>query len=95
MFYHLYCLDATNDGKIIAGGTFTSAGGISALNVAMWNGSEWSAMSIGVSGGNNWVTTVITNLTNDAVYVGGDFFNAGGFSNNVFYVAKWSGSGII
>lgn len=91
----VYCLEATNNGKIIAGGTFTAAGGVSVLNVAMWNGSTWSAMSTGVGGGTDVVYTATTNLSNSAVYVGGAFMNAGGLSNNVYNVAKWSGSGTI
>jgi hypothetical protein len=29
------------DGKLVAAGRFSSAGGVPASNVAIWNGSEW------------------------------------------------------
>ncbi|MBN2227120.1 MAG: hypothetical protein JW763_07115 [candidate division Zixibacteria bacterium] len=32
------------DGKLIAGGDFTLAGGISASHIAAWNGSSWASL---------------------------------------------------
>lgn len=37
------------DGALVAAGTFTAAGGVSALNVARWNGTAWSAMGTGIA----------------------------------------------
>lgn len=35
-------------GTLVAGGHFTTAGGVSAMNVAQWNGSLWAAMGGGL-----------------------------------------------
>jgi len=39
------------DGKLIACGTFTQAGGIPASNIAAWDGTTWSALGSGVNHG--------------------------------------------
>lgn len=71
--------------KVYAGGTFTSIGGVSANNIAVWNGSSWSALGTGV---NSSITTII--VRGDDVYVGGSFTTAGGVTANK--VAKWNGT---
>lgn len=38
-----------HDGRLIAGGAFTSVGNVPALHVAAWDGASWSAMGSGVS----------------------------------------------
>jgi len=38
------------DGSIYAGGSFTTAGGNSAMRIAKWNGTTWYNLSTGVSG---------------------------------------------
>ncbi len=47
---------AVFNGNLIAGGSFTNAGNISASNIAQWNGSTWSAMASGL---NNSVCSLI------------------------------------
>jgi len=47
----VYALDVLDSVHIYAGGQFNLAGGISASNIAMWNGSAWSSLTDG-SGGN-------------------------------------------
>ena len=37
-------------GNLYAGGSFTSAGGVSAKNVAKWDGARWSALGSGMNG---------------------------------------------
>lgn len=37
------------DGEVVAGGGFTSIGGVAASRVARWNGSAWAAMGAGLS----------------------------------------------
>src|SRR5262249_30006571 len=39
-------------GQLIAGGRFTEAGGVSANNIARWNGTAWSALGAGAT---DWV----------------------------------------
>lgn len=38
------------NGDVVAGGAFTTAGGVSANQVARWNGSAWSAIGAGTDG---------------------------------------------
>ena len=38
------------NGNIIAGGDFDTAGGVSANNIALWNGSSWQPLLNGVDG---------------------------------------------
>jgi hypothetical protein len=40
---------AVHDGALVAGGRFTTAGGVPAANIAAWNGSAWSALGTGTS----------------------------------------------
>ena len=70
--------------ELIAGGNFTSAGGVSANYIAKWNGSAWSALGIGV----DFVVNAL------AVY-NGELITAGAISPPVpaiGKIAKWNGS---
>ncbi len=68
-------LTLTN-GDLIVGGLFTSAGGVSAKNIARWNGASWSAMA---AGNNGWVHSLAT-LPNGDLVAGGSFvtYSVGG-----------------
>lgn len=72
-------------GELIAAGYFTTAGGISANNIAKWNGSSWSPLGTGMN-------TVIYALAvyNGELIAGGYFTTAGGDSAK--YIAKWNGT---
>jgi hypothetical protein len=76
--------DGTN---LYAGGSFTTAGGVPAANVAKWDAASgaWTNLGAGMAG---WVRALAYDGTN--LYAGGDFTNAGGVSAN--YVAKWNGT---
>ena len=80
---------AVSGSNLYAGGFFTSAGGISA-NVAKWDGSSWTALGSGVSGGESGGLVLALAATGTNVYAGGDFTKAGGISAS--YIAKWDGS---
>lgn len=71
--------------KVYAGGGFTNIGGVNANNIAVWNGTAWSALGTGV---NSTVTSII--VRGEDVYVGGSFTTAGGVTAN--RVAKWNGT---
>ncbi|MEZ5306704.1 MAG: hypothetical protein R2684_06100 [Pyrinomonadaceae bacterium] len=71
--------------KVYVGGSFGTIGGIAANNVAMWNGTNWTALGTGV---NSTVSAII--VKGEDVYVGGAFTTAGGVAAN--RVAKWNGS---
>ncbi len=72
-------------GKLIAGGSFTHAGGVLVNNVAQWNGSAWEALGTGVNG---QVDALIE--YNGMLIAGGRFTNAGGV--DVRFLAKWDGT---
>ncbi|MEX2364186.1 MAG: hypothetical protein WD597_11210, partial [Balneolaceae bacterium] len=71
--------------NIYVGGDFTQAQGMPASNIAMWNGSTWSAVGTGTNGIVRALAVSGTDL-----YAGGDFSVAGGTSAN--YIAKWNGA---
>lgn len=73
------------NGNLIAGGKFTSAGGVSANHVASWNGSGWSALGQGLNGKVNALIVYNGNL-----YAGGEFTASGGTQMN--FIAKWDGT---
>jgi hypothetical protein len=73
------------NGSLYAGGTFTTAGGVSANNVARWNGSSWSACGSGVNG-----DVLAFYVRNGELIVGGTFTTAGGIG--VGYIALWNGA---
>jgi hypothetical protein len=80
----VYALTIYN-GLLIAGGEFTTAGGISASRIAAWDGSNWSPLGSGMNG---YVEAL-------AVYDGlliaaGNFTTADGLSAN--HIAAWDGS---
>lgn len=74
------------NGNVFVGGTFTTAGGVPANNIARWNPTTgWSALGMGTSGTVNAIV-----LRGNEVIVGGSFVNAGGqVVNNV---AVWNGA---
>jgi hypothetical protein len=74
--------------NLYAGGHFTTAGGVSANNIAKWNGSAWSALGSGIGGYYPIVQALAVSGTN--LYVGGNFTTAGGVP--AMGIAKWDGS---
>src|SRR5437879_7288252 len=76
-------------GNIYIGGNFIVAGNVIANRVAKWDGSTWSALGSGISGGNApFVIALAMSGTN--LYVGGSFNSAGGVPAT--NIAKWNGS---
>ena len=71
--------------SLYVGGTFTTAGGVTATNIAMWDGSKWSTLGSGIDGP---VYALAVSGTN--IYAGGLFTTAGGVTAS--NVAKWNGS---
>jgi hypothetical protein len=74
------------NGNLIAAGSFTTAGGVPANRIAMWNGTSWMPLGQGVSG-----EVYALAVYNSNLYVGGDFTNAGGVAYTS-YIAKWNGA---
>jgi len=73
--------------NLYVGGAFTTAGGISANRVAVWNitTSTWSSLGSGVNGD---VKTIYADPTGN-IYVGGSFTSAGGVANTNG-IARWN-----
>jgi hypothetical protein len=84
------CRAIANDSldNVYAGGEFTLAGGVSANYIAKWNGSAWSALGTGLTGGSVTMCSEIAIDSLDNVYAGGEFTSAGGVSAN--NIAKWT-----
>jgi len=74
----------TSLNQLYVGGQFNIAGGISANNIAKWNGTNWDTLG---SGMNNSVHALV--MYNGELYAGGYFTVAGGDSAQ--YIAKWNG----
>ncbi len=72
-------------GNLIAGGNFTSAGGVPANNIAMWNGTSWAALGTGVNG-----SVYALAVYNGKLIAGGAFDSAGGQGSE--YIAHWDGT---
>lgn len=83
---------AVSGNDLYVGGRFTNAGGIAAINIARWNGTNWSALGSGIGPwlylGSAWVSALAVSETN--LYAGGIFTAAGGRPANC--IAKWDGS---
>ncbi|MBK7875455.1 MAG: hypothetical protein IPJ77_06850 [Planctomycetes bacterium] len=82
-----------NPAELIAGGSFTVAGGVAANGVAKWNGTTWSPLGAGTNG----AVFALTVFDEDglgpnapALFVGGSFTTAGGASAN--RMARWDGA---
>jgi hypothetical protein len=73
------------DGKLIAAGEFTEAGGVSANFIAAWDGSTWWPLGAGTGGYVNALTVYFGELI-----AGGWFLTAGGVT--VRHIASWNGS---
>ncbi len=97
--YSAHALVVHDDGSgagpaLYAGGNFPTAGGVLVNGIARWNGSTWSALGSGVSGGSAVVRALA--VYDDgagggpALFVGGDFEVAGGIAAQG--LARWDGS---
>lgn len=84
---------------LIAGGTFTSAGGVPAESVAKWNGREWEPLGFGITGGIGTGDRVQSLKVFDddgdgprppALYAGGNFTHAGQMPAAA--IARWDGT---
>lgn len=77
---------------LYAAGGFLTAGGTPVNKIAKLEGDHWTPLDtgIGLSGGIVWAMTEFDDGTGPALYVAGDFFEAGGITVN--HIAKWDGS---
>lgn len=76
---------AVYKGEVIAGGNFTTAGGVSARNVARWNGKSWSPLGQGFNGQVHALAVCKGELV-----AGGTFTASGATTLNG--IARWDGT---
>jgi hypothetical protein len=85
----VHALATDTEGNLYAGGSFTTAGGVSANHVAKWDGADWSALGPGISGMRGSVISLVVdragNLYASAVAGGTDVWKWDG--------ANWSALG--
>src|SRR5262245_15334581 len=74
------------NGDLVAGGLFFIAGGVSASQIARWNGTSWSALAGGVDSD----VLALTTLPNGDLVAGGVFTIAGSVYAN--HIARWNGT---
>lgn len=78
------------DGILYAAGSFTSMGGVANTNnIAKWDGSVWTALGTGVTGGSGILAMEVDGQ--NRLYVGGTFTGMGGVANTT-RIAMWNGS---
>jgi hypothetical protein len=95
----VYAITVFDDGSgggqaLYVGGMFTMAGSVQANRIARWDGSEWSALGSGIDGSQIPGVLSLTafddgNGSGPALYVGGNFAQAGGIQVNG--LARWDG----
>lgn len=69
---------------VYVGGSFNSAGGQAANNIAWWDGTSWHPLANGING---WISTIA--VSGNDVYVGGYFDNIDG--QPIYNIARWDG----
>lgn len=79
------------DGRLYAGGTFTAINGISANRVAVWNGTQWSALGVGV---NNNVRSLAFDK-DGLLWIGGVFTALGDSTPITNFLCVWNGSNFL
>lgn len=85
------CLATMPNGDLIAGGSFTQAGGAPAAHVARWDGSAWWPLGAGLAGGSATYAEALAVAPNGDLIVGGAFTVAG--STAAASIARWDGAG--
>ena len=81
---------AVYDNKLIAGGHFTEAGGVTCNWIASWDGSSWLTLGSGMSDGAPQTYVSALCVYNNKLIAGGRFKKAGGVPCNS--IAMWDGS---
>lgn len=74
--------------NLVIGGVFATVGGVSASNIARWNGSTWAPMGAGFDGTVR-ALAVYDDGSGPTLFAGGSFHFSGLAGTN--YIAKWDG----
>lgn len=75
--------------RLVVGGRFDVAGGVSARNVAVWDGAAWTTLGSGFDGP-VLALAVFDDGQGARLYAGGEFLKSGG--KNVKRIGAWDGS---
>jgi hypothetical protein len=78
------------NGNLIAGGSFSSAGGQSANCIASWNGSSWSPLADGLHLSRGGVTNVQALAPFSGQLMAGGIFDRAG-TDTTYFIAAWGG----
>lgn len=82
-------------GSLVLGGRFTSVGGVSASNIAEWDGSVWRPLGAGVGGYfNDGIRSIApySGSGSERLIVAGSFTQAGGSTGCYMNIAAWNGT---
>jgi len=85
----VYEITIAENGDVYVGGSFVSAGGVPANNIARWDGSHWHAIGTGAVNGVNDDVNAIAITKNKDIFIGGLFTKAG--TVHVNHVVRWDG----
>jgi hypothetical protein len=83
------CVESYN-GSLYVGGGFVTINNTTVSRVAQYNGSTWSNMNTGVSGGMGTVYCMA--VYHNQLYVGGHFYFAGSNNLSTNCIARWNGT---
>lgn len=75
-------------GEVLAGGSFSDAGGHSVKSLAKWDGTSWSDVGGGVLG----TVWCMTRASTGSLFVGGDFSVTTGTFQTASNIAEWNGT---
>ena len=77
-------------GDVIAGGSFTTAGALSAPCVARWNGSSWSPMITTITNGSTPIVQAFAQMPNGDLVAAGSFTSIDTVASS--NIARWNGT---
>lgn len=84
IYQYINCMAKVGN-KIVVGGSFSSIDGVSANNLAYWDGTQWNAM-----GDPNGEVEHLTVFNDSILYIEGYFSNINGSTHN--YIARYDSS---
>jgi hypothetical protein len=82
-----------HNGKLYCVGSFEIIGGIMAMGLASWDGTEWCGYNPDFETNNQFAGAFNLDFYHDTLYVGGGFRLAGG--DTMFYLAEWIGGNYV
>lgn len=88
------CLFERSNGDLIAGGDFTTIGGVSAIDIAMWNGATWLPIGGGIPGNETGAVNAMVEDLSGRLVAAGSFrrFLTASLPITTDYVARWDGA---